>query len=88
MKKIKHTLKSCKESASRYKTRIEWRKGDENSYQSARRNGWYDECCVNMILRPKKHSLESCKESASKYKSRSEWEKGDLKSFAFAKRNR
>ena len=87
MKRRKHTLESCKESASKYTSRIEWRKNDTSFYETARRNGWLDECCVNMIFRPKKHSLESCKESASKYKSRSEWEKGDLKSFSSAKKN-
>ena len=87
MEQIKHTLESCKESASRYKTRVEWQKGDYKSFSSAKRNGWLNECCVNMIFRPKKHSLESCKESASKYKSRSEWQKGDLKSCSSAKKN-
>jgi hypothetical protein len=83
----KYTLESCKETASKYKTRHEWQKNDENSYQSAHRYGWLDECCVNMVSVHIKHTLESCKENASKYKTRGEWQKNDMKYYMSACRH-
>jgi hypothetical protein len=40
----KHSLESCKEIASKYKTRTEWYKYDKNTFQSARHNKWLEEC--------------------------------------------
>jgi hypothetical protein len=87
MEQRKHTLESCKESASRYKTRIEWQKGDLRSYSSAQYNGWIDKCCINMIPLKRTHTFESCKEIASKYKYRKEWAKNHNSSYRYAYKN-
>jgi superfamily II DNA or RNA helicase len=81
----KHTLKSCKESASKYKTRTEWKKNDSSCYQYAYKNIWLDECCVNMIGN-KKYTLESCKEIASKYETRADWIKHNKNSYSKARK--
>ena len=44
----KNTLESCKESASKFNSRYEWRKLDTASYACALRNGWLNECCEHM----------------------------------------
>lgn len=46
---MKHTIESCKESASKFTTRNEWKKNANSSWQAANRNGWMDECCTHMI---------------------------------------
>ena len=45
----KHTLESCKENASKYKTRNEWQKNDSASYFSAKNYGWLNECMPKKI---------------------------------------
>jgi superfamily II DNA or RNA helicase len=80
----RHTLESCKESASKYNTRSEWAKNDGAICEYARRKGWHDECCTDMEIKFKTHTLESCKEIACKYKSRAEWRNNDISSFQFA----
>ena len=84
----KHTLESCKESASKYKARTEWMNNDRTSYSTATLKGWLDICCVNMVNMRNKHSLESCKEIASKYKTRTEWCKYDKNTFQSARHNK
>jgi superfamily II DNA or RNA helicase len=86
IRNTKHTLESCKESASKYKTKGEWGKNDAGSYSFAQRNGFMEECCVNMIPVHQNHSLETCKKSASKYNGRREWRNNDKKSYDFANR--
>ena len=82
----KYTLESCKESASKYKTKVEWLKNEKNYYEKAQREGWLDECCVNMV-KIKKYTLEMCKESASKYKTREEWRKNNYSLYYYAYKN-
>ena len=84
----KHTLESCKEIASKYKTRTEWQKGDYNSYHYAFKKKWTDECCINMIIKKRIHTLESCKEIASKYKTKTEWAKEDYNSYYYSSKNK
>jgi superfamily II DNA or RNA helicase len=82
----KHTLESCKESASKYNGRREWRNNDKKSYDFANRKEWLDICCVDMEnKRGISRTLESCKESASKYKTRWEWAENDSKSYSYAR---
>jgi hypothetical protein len=87
VKTKKYTLEYCKEIASKYKTKGEWIKNNLPIYSFAYRNGWLDECCVNMVSVHIKHTLESCKENASKYKTRAEWIKNDLKYYMSAYRH-
>jgi hypothetical protein len=44
----KITLESCKESASKFNSRFEWRKSYSNFYAYAMKNGWLNECCEHM----------------------------------------
>jgi len=43
------TLDKCKENALGYATRLDWQKGNSSAYQSARKNGWLEECCLHMV---------------------------------------
>lgn len=84
------TLERCKEKAREYSTRTEWPKGHTSSYESARINGWLDECCDHMIefKKPSGYwTLEKCLGKAIKYSSKSEWQKGHLSSYQAASRN-
>jgi very-short-patch-repair endonuclease len=42
------TLDRCKEAASKYKTKVEWRAGDRASFSAANRQKWISECCEHM----------------------------------------
>ncbi len=42
------TLERCKEAASNYKTKVEWRAGDRASFSAANRQKWIRECCEHM----------------------------------------
>ena len=81
----------CKESALKYKTRMEWDKGECSAYRAAQKNGWLDECCGHMeeLQKPKRywHNLDKCKESALKYKTRGAWQKGETSAYQTAFKN-
>jgi hypothetical protein len=84
------TLERCKESASRFKARAEWRKGDVSAYSTAHRSGWLDECCAHMEYAQKPNgywTLERCKESALAFSARTEWYRGAGSAYGAAKRN-
>ena len=40
----------CQEEALKYNGRFEWQKKSSASYNSARTNGWLDECCTHMKI--------------------------------------
>ena len=86
-----HNIDRCKESALKYTTRDEWGKSKGGAYDSAKDNGWVDECCGHMMGKtqmPRGHwNLDRCKESALKYTTRTEWMKGDASAYQGAKRN-
>lgn len=42
------TLPLCHKDALKYKTKGEWYKNNRTSYEAARKNGWYKECCTHM----------------------------------------
>lgn len=42
------TLDRCKEVASKYKTKVEWRSGDRASFSAANRKKWISQCCEHM----------------------------------------
>ncbi|PSV00385.1 hypothetical protein C9J27_04455 [Photobacterium kishitanii] len=39
----------CLTDARKYKTSREWRAGNLNCYNAAKRNGWMDECSIHMV---------------------------------------
>ena len=43
----KHTLESCKEIASKFKSLTSWKNANSNSYFFALRNGFLKDCCEN-----------------------------------------
>lgn len=85
---FKHTLESCKQSASKFSTKVEWEKADRNSIVSARHNGWFDECSVHMKELKNKRTLDFCKQSASKFNTKKEWEKAERSIYAYACRKK
>lgn len=42
------TLDRCKQVASKYQIKVEWRVGDKASFSAANRRGWVSECCSHM----------------------------------------
>ena len=83
---LNHTLESCKESASKFNSRYEWKKLDSVSYVYACKKNWLDECCSHMKQLNLKRTLEKCKDIASKYNSRSEWRKLDNTTYDYAQK--
>ncbi len=83
-------LKTCKEDASKYSSRREWKLKSGAAYQSASKNKWIDECCEHMtlVIHPNGYwTLEKCKEDAAKYKYKYEWQKAPKSGYYSAKRN-
>jgi predicted GIY-YIG superfamily endonuclease len=71
------TKERCREEALKYKTRGEFDKNTNSSYQIALRNGWLDEICSHMIQKRKPvgyWTKERCQEEALKYKTRNEFQ--------------
>lgn len=46
------TLALCKEEASRYSSKAEWRLSHKTSYSKANKEGWLDICCEHMAVTP------------------------------------
>ncbi len=82
--------KKCITEAKKYKTRSEWAKNSSGSYNSAKINGWLDECTKHMIevLKPKGYwTKELCLVEAKKYKTRNEWQKNSQTSYNKSRMN-
>ena len=83
MKKIIWTYEKCKEEASKYSSRNEFREGDYKAYQAAWKNGWLDEFYGEKFF----WTYKRCKEEAQKYSSRSEFSRGNSNAYKAALRN-
>lgn len=80
---------NCTINALLFKTRTEFRKKSNGAYDSARKNGWLEECCKHMI-RPEKKRIwtkEKCIKISKKFKTKSEWIKKSLPSYSAASKN-
>lgn len=82
----------CKEDASKYKTRKDWRALGRQSYEYARTNfgeDFMNECCKHMqdVKREVRWTLEACISDASNYKTVNEWRRGNVVSYNTAIRN-
>ena len=80
----------CIEEALKYKRISDWAKNSSSSYNSARKNGWYDECISHMDKIRYKQSewtLEMCKAKAINYKTKKQWESKSRSSYRAAKKN-
>lgn len=70
------TKELCIEHSKRYTKREDWKWGHSQTYQVARKRGWYNECVEHMKLtrNPKGYwTKKRCLETAKKYKNRTEW---------------
>ena len=85
------TLERCLEEALKYTYKKEWERNNKSSYQSARKNGWMDECTEHMVISIKKPNnywtLERCLEEALKFETRTKWAKNGSGSYQFARIN-
>ena len=69
------TLEKCKKIAKQYKTKIEWKKGHNLSYNAASKHkGWVDICGKHMVSAfIKWDTKEKCLEEAKKFKAKKQW---------------
>jgi len=84
------TLEKCKEEALKYRTKKEWEFKSVSSYSSAKKYGWYYECCKHMIKINKSHNhwnLKNCIKDAKKYKIKNEWKKNSVSAYSIAHKN-
>ena len=73
----------CILEAKKFKTKTEWRKKSASSYVIAKRNGWLDECSVNLkaLRKHEGYSKEEILSDAQKYKTKKEWRSSSLTYF-------
>ena len=45
------TLEKCKQEASKYDSPANMKRGNSKAYSAMKNNGWYDECCAEMMNR-------------------------------------
>tara|TARA_R110001592_G_C13068215_1_gene741567 strand:+ start:277 stop:1332 length:1056 start_codon:yes stop_codon:yes gene_type:complete len=69
---------NCIESAKKHKTLKSWVSADSAAVESARLNGWDDECTAHMNVY-KVLTKEDCIANAKKYNGRWEWQKSEGK---------
>lgn len=85
------TFERCKEEASKFKCKSEWRRLSNPSYLTSLRNKWDKLICLHM-KRPKHHNqkwtLEACKIDAKKYTSKIEWRNNKKTGYTVAKKNK
>ena len=79
------TKELCLEEALKYDTKAKWAKGSSPSYNAARENGWFKECCQHMgkIFWTK----ELCIQDALKFVNRAEWNKKSGRASYYAKKH-
>lgn len=83
------------EEAKKYKTRVEWKRGNSASYNKALNNKWMTECTKHMgkkfkrgsETRKYKWTKDKCAKEAKKYMSRTEWAKNSSGSYSSSKKN-
>lgn len=80
------TKEMCIEESSKYKTRSEWIKKSQTSYNKSRKLGCFNECVAHMKSLKKNWTFENCQKDALKYKTRSEWAKKSGASYSKAHR--
>jgi predicted GIY-YIG superfamily endonuclease len=87
---LKWNYKSCKKEALKYQTRSEFQKNSNGAYCSARKNGWLDEVCKDMIEDKKPNGYwtkEKCTEEASKYNSRTSFSDNCVSAYGVSRKN-
>jgi len=81
------TKDKCREEASKYEYRIDFRKNSERAYMAASVNGWLEEICPHLLYKYKKWDKEECRKEALKYNSRGEFYYGSCGAWDRARRN-
>lgn len=69
----------CATEAQKYETRLQFQKGSEAAYSSARRNGWLDDICAHMMEFKKAKGYwtkDKCHEVAKTYDTRTDFNRG------------
>jgi hypothetical protein len=69
----KWTKEACIADAKKYKSRKEWQLKSGGAFNSARRKGWYAECCKYLPDIKRIWTKENCALSASKYQVKEDW---------------
>lgn len=82
------TYENCKKEAQKYTSRNEFCKNCSSAYQTAKRNGWFNDYdWFEESKTGKKWTYDTCKEEAKKYKSRGDFYKGCGSAYNVAKKN-
>ena len=80
----------CISESKKYKTRSEFAKKNDSCYKSAKKNGWFEECCSHMttVLKPIGYwNKETCKKEALKYSTKISWKNNSGGSYVSACKN-
>ena len=79
----KYTKEYCTGIAKKYKYRIDFIKGDKDTYEGARRYGYLDEICAHMNPKVQMPSKEEYAKIALKYKTTAEFRKENNKALEY-----
>ena len=77
---------NCLDSAKKYRTKLDWHKGQQSAYQAARRNGWFNECIKHMDVIIIAWTKAECIKNARKYNNISDWIKNEKRAYGAAYR--
>lgn len=83
----KYTKTFCRQIASQYSDKTEFRNSNPHFYGYMCRRGWIDELCEHMTQRKKKNGYwtkERCKEEAKKYSNRTDFQNGNKSAYGAA----
>ena len=79
---------NCYQEAKKYKSRVEFEKGNNSAYQNARKRGWLDKYTWFKEKRKNRFwNRESCFEEAKKYKSATEFAKHAPRAYQLSYEN-
>jgi hypothetical protein len=82
------TKEKCKIDAIKYNSKSKWKDQSGSAYNSARKNGWLEECCKHMPeLKKPNWSFESCLKNALKYNYKAEWRNKSNSAYNVAYKN-
>lgn len=83
------TRENCYNEAKKYKLKVDFEKGSNSAYVTARRNGWFEDYTwLDSRFKPTGYwNQENCYNEAKKYKTRSEFQKRNGSAYLSAKKN-
>ncbi len=82
-----HTIETCHQDASGFKTRNEYKKNMGSSYESARANGWLDKICGHMENKFHNWTYKSVLKIAENYTSIWQFGQNNRAAYEWARRN-